>query len=253
MKISELTIKQFKTNLKLFSNQKYLTSTKEEIICQVDEYEKPLLSQFARELFNFDTDYHNLNFELEKCESPIEQMMLLALFAIGEEELGDVSFEKKREMWKQPDLLIILPQEVISEYRIDFAIIHREFFPTGYSDRFVLVECDGHEYHEKTKEQARKDKSRDRKLQSDGYKVLRFTGSEIFENPFACAQEVLKTLSNTRRLDLKHNLTLSSFLTKCEKIKRDLKLAEQENNSAEQIKLMSEYLALQRKAAQSTE
>lgn len=44
----------------------------------------------------------------------------------------------------------------------------------------LAVECDGHDFHEKTKEQARRDKSRDRILISHGIHTIRFTGSEIF-------------------------------------------------------------------------
>src|SRR5262245_34455764 len=41
----------------------------------------------------------------------------------------------------------------------------------------IVVECDGHDYHEKTKWQASRDKRRDRILQRLGYRVFRFTGS----------------------------------------------------------------------------
>lgn len=45
----------------------------------------------------------------------------------------------------------------------------------------IIIECDGHEFHEKTKEQAQHDKKRDRFLQEQGYRVYRFTGSEIYK------------------------------------------------------------------------
>lgn len=51
------------------------------------------------------------------------------------------------------------------------------------------IELDGHDFHERTKEQAAKDKSRDRLLQTAGWKTLRFTGSEVFKSPFKCAVE----------------------------------------------------------------
>jgi|SRR5665213_3295104 len=55
----------------------------------------------------------------------------------------------------------------------------------------MVVECDGHEWHERTKEQAKSDKQRDRQLQAHGYVVFRFTGSEIYEDPDACADVCL--------------------------------------------------------------
>ena len=55
---------------------------------------------------------------------------------------------------------------------------------------FIAIECDGHDYHEKTKEQAQKDKSKDRALKKKGLPIVRFTGSEITANPDKCAQDI---------------------------------------------------------------
>ncbi len=49
-----------------------------------------------------------------------------------------------------------------------------------------VIECDGHDFHERTKEQAQRDKKRDRELQAAGYKVFRFTGSEIWRSRGEC-------------------------------------------------------------------
>lgn len=54
----------------------------------------------------------------------------------------------------------------------------------------ICIECDGHEYHEKTKYQAQKDKIKDRTLKSKGLDTVRFTGSEITINPDKCADEI---------------------------------------------------------------
>lgn len=70
-----------------------------------------------------------------------------------------------------------------STYRLDFAIL-------GALDVKVAVECDGHEFHEKTKEQASKDKARERALVSAGWLVMRFAGSEIWRDPEGCADQV---------------------------------------------------------------
>lgn len=61
--------------------------------------------------------------------------------------------------------------------------------------RFV-IECDGHDYHEKTKKQAKRDKERDRNMTQLGYTVIRFTGSEIFENPIVCARETFNIIAS---------------------------------------------------------
>lgn len=80
----------------------------------------------------------------------------------------------------------LTPQAQVGKYRVDFLLwIQR-------GDKFggVVVECDGHAFHERTKEQAARDKSRDRDLLSAGYPVMRFTGSEIYRDPRACAEQV---------------------------------------------------------------
>jgi very-short-patch-repair endonuclease len=96
--------------------------------------------------------------------------------------------------------LIVERQAIISQYRVDFLL-------SAWSDgtvrggvdgpvvgqprwRKLVVECDGHDFHERTKEQAAKDRSRDRDLISLGYDVFRFTGSELWRDPWGCATQV---------------------------------------------------------------
>jgi very-short-patch-repair endonuclease len=164
------------------------------------------------------------------CESPIEMLFLLAWIAVLEETRISGGFhgwnsnyrilygdhqsrvlerldEYRRwfenEAFHQMDF--VLPQYTIGEYRVDFLLIrlNYEYYEivgnTGKTLKFetdaeecprVIVECDGHEYHEKTREQARRDKARDRFLQAHGFHVLRFTGSELVQNPLNCADEV---------------------------------------------------------------
>jgi len=60
----------------------------------------------------------------------------------------------------------------------------------------LIVECDGHDFHERTKDQAKRDRSLDRAYQEGGYTVFRFTGSEIYRDAFACARQVLRWAEN---------------------------------------------------------
>jgi very-short-patch-repair endonuclease len=71
-----------------------------------------------------------------------------------------------------------------TKYRADFLISDEE------SGLRIVVECDGHDFHERTKEQASRDKKRDRDMLAAGYRVMRFTGSEIWRAPKRCADEV---------------------------------------------------------------
>lgn len=121
----------------------------------------------------------------EYCESPIEQLMSIEL----ERELRRRDMRRGREY-------VINPQEEVecksgNKYRLDFLVCvstHRACAEVG-------VECDGHDFHEKTKEQAAKDKARDRELLMAGTPMLHFTGSEINKNPGKCAGDVFEYLN----------------------------------------------------------
>ncbi len=58
----------------------------------------------------------------------------------------------------------------------------------------MVIECDGHDFHERTKVQAKRDRERDRLLQSFGFLVYRCTGQEIWEDVFACATQAIDSL-----------------------------------------------------------
>jgi hypothetical protein len=66
------------------------------------------------------------------------------------------------------------------------------------------IYCDGHEFHERTKEQAARDRSIDRKLQQMGWHVFRFTESEIFRAPEKCMADITKQIA----IDVANNLNL---------------------------------------------
>jgi very-short-patch-repair endonuclease len=127
------------------------------------------------------------------CESPIEELFLAAAFAAGVDSHSaahiyaspfsdDFEFFPGDHIW---------PQTRMGNYRLDFLIVH---VAADGTRTFVAVECDGHEFHERTKEQAARDKMRDRFLTGRGIKVLRFAGSEIYRSPILCWTETLNVL-----------------------------------------------------------
>lgn len=99
------------------------------------------------------------------------------------------------------ELQPILERQVqIGRYRVDF-VLSAYSDGTVYSElaepvvgqprwRRLVIECDGHDFHERTKEQAAKDRSRDRELSALGFDVFRFTGSELWRDPWGCASQV---------------------------------------------------------------
>lgn len=56
----------------------------------------------------------------------------------------------------------------------------------------LIVECDGHDFHERTKEQATRDRERDRAAQMAGMEIFRFTGSELWRDPLGSANQVIQ-------------------------------------------------------------
>lgn len=86
----------------------------------------------------------------------------------------------------------LAPQVQIGSYRVDFVFAKAKYFDRP--SKWVVIECDGHDFHEKTKEQAARDKARDRFLSAEAGKVLRFTGSEIFRDVGACWEDVTKVV-----------------------------------------------------------
>jgi hypothetical protein len=56
----------------------------------------------------------------------------------------------------------------------------------------LCIYTDGHTYHERTEEQAQRDKRIDRKLQELGYQVLRYTGKDVNENIGTIIKEIKK-------------------------------------------------------------
>ena len=106
---------------------------------------------------------------------------------LSEREIGEICNENK--------LTVIFEQFKTSPYRLDFAVFVGKK-RGGFSK--IAIECDGHDYRDKTKEQARRDRQRDRHLLINDWKVLRFTGSEVWFNPKDCAEEIAEFIDKER-------------------------------------------------------
>lgn len=132
----------------------------------------------------WDSDYS------QKCQSEIERSfaasVLLALTFHGT-RIGASREHAKADGVGQ----FLEPQFVIGDYRVDFL-----YGRTDHPDllKCIAIECDGHEFHDRTKEQAARDKARDRYLSARVGRVLRFTGSELYRDPMACGIEATKVL-----------------------------------------------------------
>lgn len=156
-----------------------------------------------------------------KDNSPIEEAMLYALIVVAQSSVelvryraGNYEFGDHGDHLCGPDLLIIEPQAQIENYRADFLLTYKSLNNNSVTERRLVVECDGHDFHEKTKHQASNDKRRDREMQKLGYEVFRFTGSDIWKDVFSLAQEAIEMVTGLTesKIRIKHKQNRSSIL-----------------------------------------
>lgn len=100
----------------------------------------------------------------ESIKSPIEKQFFLQARRMG------IDLEPQHEVYAAG-----------KRYRIDFV----------YPGKPIAIELDGHDYH-KTKEQRTADAQRERALQSMGWTVIRFTGTEIYHDTQKCVLETIR-------------------------------------------------------------
>jgi hypothetical protein len=153
------------------------------------------------------------------CESPIEKAVLYALVRVygfrmawrwptiscglpgtnGDGRLMAVLIDE-RHLGSFVHRLHLYPQVTITTpggqpYRLDFVlhleVLDRENQKAHVNSVLIDVECDGHDFHERTKEQAERDRRRDREVQQVGYFVARFTGAEIAREPELVAMDLV--------------------------------------------------------------
>lgn len=135
---------------------------------------------------------------LERCaklwrpfESPIE-LIFLAWWEAFETSWIHVN-------WGQvsgPSLQLVRQHEVEidgNKFRLDFRVAarvsehqrpHRGLFPN------IAIELDGHDFHEKTKDQVTRRNWRDRLLQQHGWRVFHVSGSELARHPLDVTREI---------------------------------------------------------------
>src|SRR5437773_882091 len=125
-------------------------------------------------------------------ESPIEAMFALWWVAVARSQPEYEAFT---------DLTLSRQHEVElsgAKYRIDFIVTpddadlvfdgqkHRIYYPG------IAVELDGHDFHERTKEQVELGNRRDRAMQKHNWTVFHFSGTELLRNPARSVEEVFK-------------------------------------------------------------
>jgi hypothetical protein len=145
---------------------------------------------------------------LRLCESPVEQILIAALFARWNPEVN-LRFKRLQchlsanyPAWDGVFTVCVEPQRTVTtlmddKYRTDIYIYITRFRRIEESDTNsrwpelarLVVEVDGHDYHERTKEQASYDKKRDRDLALEACRSFALRAPTYFG-----------TLSNVRRI-----------------------------------------------------
>jgi len=169
----------------------------------------------ARDILNYIKtrqvkEFEELQRHLESLDSPIEQILLAEMRKkwkggiTGGTLVGDLPFGLIGSLGLSGMFTFLVHSQVEiktrkgNKYRADF-LINLYRFRSSLTEQDdmdlikiteMIIEVDGHEFHEKTPQQASYDRRRDRELMLAGYFVLRFTGSDVYNNPEQCVEEI---------------------------------------------------------------
>lgn len=136
-------------------------------------------------------NYYEYMEELYDIKSPIEQIFYVAYILY-------CSLIRDNKSIKNILLNNIIPQRVITindkTYVVDFMIDVSDYFIDNKNDKLrYVIELDGFDYHS-NKQQMNYDYERENDLKIAGYKVIRFTGSQLFNTPYRCVNNLIKII-----------------------------------------------------------
>lgn len=116
----------------------------------------------------------------------------------------------------------LLPQQEVEcegqKYRTDFTVVPEtrlmlDAQRVGLQVAEVAIELDGHEFHERTKEQVEWRNRRDRALAASGWLVLHFSGAEFNRDPAGCVKSARQQIRD-RFEQLEHRIAEVRMATK---------------------------------------
>lgn len=121
------------------------------------------------------------------CESPIELLYYYCFEYVNKEIESNLHLMAQKEIKANN-----------KKYRVDFVIWG------GKENYKYIIECDGYQYHSSSKQMGI-DNQRQRDLENEGYTIIRFSGSEIYNDPIKCVYETLKRLNIEKSEDNGNN------------------------------------------------
>jgi very-short-patch-repair endonuclease len=178
------------------------------------------IEKCAREVGKFEKETFEYNIYQECVEygyddimkSPIEHILYCAIRMIQRLNFIDdydmIEINHKVKMRG----LSIQPRKRIGTYRCDFLI---EYYNSKLHDnggdilpeQSIIIECDSQLWHERTEQERRYEKERDRYFTKNNYKVFHYTGSEIVKNPLRITIEILSFVTGRDDLQLDANIS----------------------------------------------
>lgn len=110
------------------------------------------------------------------------------IFKLDKEDFGYQLNQEDGDIFFIFDFKVQPTDKCFSGYIPDFAIL------INGAEQGYVIEIDGHEWHEKTKEQAKADKEKDRTYLKNNFIPVRFTGSEVYHNADNCIREIFEIM-----------------------------------------------------------
>jgi len=134
--------------------------------------------------------------KLPACESPLEELFLL-LWTYHFNDCHCITYDGIECPWtgtpRGKICIVDLAQQVkVGGSRVDFLATITSA-NNGKVSR-LAIECDGHAFHDRTPQQASRDRARDRKLLQHGVMTARFTYSDLRERPIESMVDLQRTM-----------------------------------------------------------
>jgi len=147
-----------------------------------------IINQLLIEQFILISDLVNFQIDLNYINDTVETVLLTPIEKIMQSGLVEANLPFKA-------------QARINNYYADFLV--------SQGETRVVVECDGRDFHNPFRDQLR-----DQQLNQLGYRVLRFTGSEIYHDIRSCIEKISASLNEglaIRNYEIDNNLDESQM------------------------------------------
>ncbi len=164
----------------------------------------PTFKDTENEIMEFRKTYSNFQKFIAWCDERFSSFTEIESYLDDELKAGKMEKEEREHFRQLLFRYYLLPlhdsyhmtlQPKFPNIKIDGKSIRPDIFfwiPTKPEIK-VIVECDGFDYHS-DKNKFASDRKRDRALQSRGYQVLRYSGTEIYNNPAGVTADLAQHL-----------------------------------------------------------